>query len=122
MNESDPRVLGRGLLIWWWIAIAASTPLFIRTLWEETLLTWREGPQMIGFTIAHVHPEILLLGVLGYLATLAWLVTAVVLFLKRRKRPSGVQLAYLAIAVGGFAVSLVPYRFWASLGGVKVAT
>ena len=33
--------------------------------WEQTWLTWTHGQQMFGFSLAHQHPELLLLGFLG---------------------------------------------------------
>jgi hypothetical protein len=117
---SERRVFGRGLVIWWRLALAASAPLYVRILWEQTALTWQRGPQMIGFSLAHQHPEILLLGLVGYVGMLAWLVAAGVSALWRRSLPKGVQLAYLIITVVAVLIALVPYHIWAGLGGVTV--
>ena len=37
----------------------------LESVYEETILTWRGGPQMIGFTIAHVYPWFLIIGILA---------------------------------------------------------
>ena len=117
---TERPVFGRGLVIWWWVALAASVPLYLRILWEQTALTWQRGPQMIGFSLAHQHPEIVLLGLVGYVGMLVWLVAAGVSALRRRSLPKGVQLAYVVITVAAVLVALVPYRIWAGLGGVTV--
>ena len=117
---SERRVFGRSLVIWWWLALAASAPLYVHILWEQTALTWQRGPQMIGFSLAHQHPEIILLGLVGYAGMLVWLVAAGMSALRRRSLPKGVQLAYLVVTVVAVLVAFVPYHIWASLGGVTV--
>jgi hypothetical protein len=75
---------------------------------------------MIGFSLAHQHPEIMFLGLVGYAGMLVWLVAAGVSALRRRSLPKGVQLAYLVVTVVAVLVAFVPYQIWASLGGVTV--
>lgn len=120
MNRRDDRVFGRRLVLWWWAALAASAPLYVRILWEQTALTWRRGPQMIGFSLAHQHPEILFLGLVGYVGMVAWLIAAGVSAVRRRSLPQGVQLAYLVVTLVAVLVAFVPYEIWAGLGGVTV--
>lgn len=43
------------------IAIIGSTVLAARLIWEMTWLTWHQGPQMIGFSLAHSVAALLLL-------------------------------------------------------------
>jgi hypothetical protein len=98
---ADHRVFGRGLIIWWWSAFIAAAPLYFRLLWEQTYLTWQKGPQMIGFSLAHQHPEVLLVGLAGYAAMCGWLVVAFAIiralwFLGRPRRRFGA----VVIAVG----------------------
>jgi hypothetical protein len=75
---------------------------------------------MIGFSLAHQHPEIILLGLVGYAGMLVWVVAAVVCALYRRSLPKGAQLAYLVVTVVAVLVAFVPYRIWAGLGGVTL--
>ena len=117
---SEDRVFGRKLVIWWWLALAASAPLYVRILWEQTALTWRRGPQMIGFSLAHQHPEIILLGLVGYAGMIGWLVVAGVSALRRGSVPKGVHLVYVIVTIVAVLVALVPYEIWARLGGVTV--
>jgi hypothetical protein len=120
MNSDEGRVFGRRLVLWWWVAVAASAPLYLRLLWEQTALTWQRGPQMVGFSLAHQHPEVLFIGLAGYVGMMAWLIAAGVSTLRRRSLPQGVQLAYLVVALVGVLVAFVPYEIWAGLGGVTV--
>jgi hypothetical protein len=117
---SEGRVFGSSLVLWWWVALTASAPLYLRMLWEQTALTWQRGPQMIGFSLAHQHPEILFLGLIGYAGMMAWLVAAGVTTLRRRSLPRGVQLAYLLVTLVAVLVAFVPYEIWAGLGGITV--
>jgi len=117
---ANRKVFGRGLIIWWWLALIAAAPLYFRLLWEQTFLTWQRGPQMIGFSLGHQHPEVLFLGLVGYVAMCAWLTVAFAIMLRRRELPKGVQATYLSVTVAAVLIALVPYGFWASLGGVSV--
>jgi hypothetical protein len=49
------------LRIWGILAWPGALYLVLRIVWEETLLTWRQGPQMVGFSLAHTGPLIPLL-------------------------------------------------------------
>src|SRR5688572_11951828 len=110
---SERRVFSRSLIIWWWLALAASAPLYVRILWEQTALTWRRGPQMIGFSLAHQHPEVIFLGLVGYMGMMSWLVAAGVSALRQRLLPKGVQIAYFIVTVVAALLAFVPYQFWA---------
>jgi len=43
------------------VLIIGTTALAARLIWEMTWLTWREGPQMVGFSLAHGYGGVLLL-------------------------------------------------------------
>jgi hypothetical protein len=50
----------KALPTWLWVLLIAALPgtiLFAcRLVYEETLMTWRQGEQMVGFTLMHVFP------------------------------------------------------------------
>ena len=86
--------------------------LAVRIVWEETLLTLREGPQMLGFSLAH-GPGVILLFALPLL--IAWLAVAfvtMVVSLSRRKRLS--RGFWLTVVCAGvvLGVSALPATFW----------
>ena len=120
MNTPDDKQrLAKWLVVWWWIAFVVAAPLYLRLLWEETLLTWSQGRQMVGFSLAHLYPEILLLGLAGYALFIAWLIAAVVFLAAKKRRLARSAMTYLVLPVVAAALNFVPYDFWAKLGGVK---
>lgn len=115
-----PRPLPIGLTVWWWVAVILSCPLYVRLLWEETILTWQRGPQVIGFSLVHQNLEVLMLDLLGNGLAIAWMLTVVVLFSFKRRRPSMRAIVYFSIFAVGTALESVPYEYWARLGGVEL--
>ena len=67
-------------LIWFFFAPLAI--LFAgRVMWEETVWTWERGPQMVGFSLLHIHPLFAITGALCCYLTMLWLA------LRRRYTP-----------------------------------
>ena len=91
--------------------------LALETLWEETILTGRDGPQMVGFTIAHIFPFILLAPLGLALWFLIALVIGLVAFIKRTCPPKLFWLSLLSSAIALGAL-LIPETFvrWAFAG------
>jgi|HubBroStandDraft_6_1064221.scaffolds.fasta_scaffold804337_1 hypothetical protein len=100
------------------IAVIISAPLVVRLVYEQTVLTWHEGWQMVGFSIAHVHPELLIVGGLGLLGLhifiLAWLVSSVAG--RVRGRNASMQNITLATVAAVLLLLLyIPYAGWVTL-------
>jgi ankyrin repeat protein len=74
MSNRESSGLPSSVLIGGWIVLFVAIPFVGRILWEETFLTCERGPQMIGFSMAHTMPALMLLGVLGLLMAHIWLV------------------------------------------------
>ena len=106
-------------VVWWWLALSTSAPLFLRLLWEQTLLTWKSGRQMVGFSLAHQGQGLLLIGLIGDTLVIAWLIATAIYLLLKRKRPSNGTVVLLSIPIAAIALSFIPYDFWANLGGVE---
>jgi len=94
------------------ILILASAALAVRLIWEMTALTWREGPQMVGFALSH------LLGALPFLAPaglVCWLVAMFVVILVRllRRKPV-IRTVWMMFALGLVVVVVLalPQGFW----------
>ncbi len=83
-----------------------------RTVWEETWLSLEQGPQMIGFALAHgpfaVFLIVPLLLVVWFIPAL--IVAAVALW--RRRRLSGLYWATISLAVVAFCLLILPPAFW----------
>jgi hypothetical protein len=108
------------LLKFWWVAFVLGGVAVVEQVWEQTFLTWRHGPQMIGFTLLHVYPELAILGIIGYYLMIVWLLTAASFLAIRKAFPVPGHLPFLFLPLIAIALSVVPYSFWASLGGVQV--
>ena len=90
-------------------AISCAAPMILEMVWEETILTWQSGPQMLGFTVTHVFPFLLLFGFLGVAGLafylLLWLGSLLMDVV--RKRPlqrSGLWVALAACLLLGLLV------------------
>jgi len=60
--------------------------LAVRMVWEETSLTIQEGPQMVGFSLAHGPGAVLLF---APIILVIWIATAIVVLLIGLLRCSG---------------------------------
>jgi hypothetical protein len=104
------------LALWLWLwgvpTICGSAILVARLVWEETALTWRSGPQMLGFSLAHgsgallfLFPPMLLLWIFASAILIAW-------HLYKKRRILRQQWLLLGVAAAVLTVMSVPYGFW----------
>jgi hypothetical protein len=95
-----------------WAAITLTAILAGRIVWEETFLTIQQGPQMLGFSLAHGPGAVLFL---APIVLLLWILAAIVVLVVClvRKRPLS-RWYWLtlgsAIAIIGFLS--IPSVFW----------
>jgi hypothetical protein len=99
------------------VAIGVPAVLFTailagRMLWEETFLTFRQGPQMLGFSLAHGRGALLFLApfLLCLWLFVALITTAVCLWRKRSQ--SRWYWLTLASAIVTLGVLSIPPAFW----------
>jgi hypothetical protein len=86
--------------------------LTVRIVWEETALTLQQGPQMIGFSLAHGYYAPLLL---APLVTVIWLLIAVIVVVRRhlKSQPASPTLiSLIGLAVLSLVVLSLPDAFW----------
>jgi hypothetical protein len=111
-----------GIRVWGGIAILSSAGLAGRLVWEQTALTWRYGPQMVGFSLVHGSGAILLL---SPLLLLSWLVVVVTLTVRAKVKSKGITwkrwaaFAFAFIVLGGM---LLPYGFWQRVFVARLAS
>jgi hypothetical protein len=90
--------------------------LAMRLIWEMTALSWEQGPQMIGFSLAHGNGPFLLLFFPPLL--LIWLLFAAVYLgwsLWKVRRIDLVSLQAVISAIALFAILGLPQGFWIRL-------
>ena len=98
-----------------WLASLFSLSLGFELVYEQTILTWQNGPQMVGFSLAHIHGEFLAVGMLATLMVHAWLAIFIGLALYRLSH--GVRISvggwmqFVALTLGAI-MFYVPYSGW----------
>jgi Ankyrin repeats (3 copies) len=89
----------------------AAAILVARILYEETILTWVSGPQMVGFAMAHgALAPIFIVGSIALPGILLWLAVSLVLLMWKKLRLLDWIPAILSILL--MALLSVPYETW----------
>ncbi len=115
-NLMEERRWYQPLRVIGWFVLAVAALYDLRLVYEQTLLTWKDGPQMVGFSMVHVFPVLLLLGALGFLGCSSWIASFLFFALRNRVIHGGplaaalwLQALVVALAV---AIPLIPYSAW----------
>jgi Ankyrin repeats (many copies) len=110
------------LAFWGMVALPGAAYLSFRLAWEQTFLSWKRGPQMVGFSLAHTGPFFELL--LSYVCLLVWLAIVLALTVWRMARGAKVSwVRWASVAGVAFVLILgaVPYAAWMRLFAGKIA-
>jgi hypothetical protein len=99
-------MLGKGAMPDWlgayWLLFAPVALLFSgRILWEKTVWTRSRGPQMVGFSLIHIHPMFFVLGMVCSLALAIWLFPGIAYAVARRKE---MRISDLVMILGALIV------------------
>jgi hypothetical protein len=70
-----------------------------RIAWEKTVLTINRGPQMVGFSLAHIHPVFFIVGILCSYLLIIWLLPAFVYSTVNRNRITVLDVAMVIVAL-----------------------
>lgn len=103
--STSVRLLGACLMI-------GSLVLACRLVWEMTVLTWREGLQAVGFSVAHLAPTLYLLGIFSAVGSAIWCLVVLVcaaLHLRTLARLDWFLLVLSGVVIGSVTV---PYSAW----------
>jgi hypothetical protein len=92
----------------WFCLAPVALPFAARIGWEKTALTISEGPQMVGFSLSHIHPIFLLFGTLASLLMMVWLVTALIFLVVRRKSIAKFEIVLTCITILAATAILIP--------------
>lgn len=96
--------------------------LFCRLVWEQTVWTWENGPQMVGFSLAHGGGAVLFLFPIGFMVWTLGLVIATISSLFKKKRISRGRWLSIGAIVVLFAVGSLPEGFWERVFVSRMAT
>ena len=103
-SKQFPKLL---TVIWWFVYLPLAA-LEARILYEQTWWTYTRGEQMIGFSMAHQLPELLLLGLAGWLGCVLWCIIALAFFIGRRTHIPTISRLQFALAAITLLLPFVP--------------
>ena len=101
------------LKVWRFFSFPIAALFAARITWEKTVWTWSRGPQMVGFSLMHIHPFFAIVGMVSCLAVMVWLLPAIPIAIARRKTISVTDVAMVACAVLVAAAVVIPDNFFA---------
>jgi len=93
--------------------VAATWAYAARLVWEQTVLSWERGPQMVGFSL--MHSGLGLLFVPAFYAGFLWLGITLIVATRTRSLGGKSGLAMLLAFLLAWGVLAVPYGFWQRL-------
>jgi hypothetical protein len=109
------------LILWGVLAFPGTIYLVGRLVWEQTLLTWQHGPQMVGYSLIHTGPvRFLLLSLLMWVVLIFALIARLVYRLFKKRRISFASLVALILSISLIGILLLPYSFWQRLFAGKL--
>jgi hypothetical protein len=93
--------------------------LAVRLIWEQTLLSWNRGPQMVGFSLTHSGVGVLLF--VALILAFFWFV-AMLVFIGIRRRVGGkLALVTVSICALSLAALSIPYSWWQTAFASRLA-
>ncbi|MGC4056344.1 MAG: ankyrin repeat domain-containing protein [Paludibaculum sp.] len=105
----------RSLLVSGVVTLLASSPFLARLFYEEVVLTYEQGPQMLGFSMMHIMPYAIIFGFLSLIALHIWILIALAEIVcaawKRQRLRRAVEFV-LAVALFSVLLAYTPYGWW----------
>jgi len=97
-----------------WLFLSPLGLLFAaRIAWEKTIWTWTRGPQMVGFSLMHIHPLLGILGALSCSLLLLWLIPAGFCAIRRRRDVTLFDIGMLGCCLFALLAVALPDAFFA---------
>lgn len=98
-----------------WICLAPLGLSFAgRIAWEKTVWTVSRGPQMVGFSLMHIHPGFSIGGALCSYLLMLWLVPALLYSTANRNRVSALEITMVVLTVFVAAAIVTPDTLFVS--------
>jgi hypothetical protein len=85
-----------------------------RIAWEKTVWTINRGPQMVGFRLMHIHPELFIVGILCSYLLILWPLPALVYSTVNRTRITAFDVAMVILALFVAVAIFTPDALFAS--------
>jgi len=89
--------------------------LAARLIYEQTYLTWSEGPQMVGYALAHAFSGLLMLGLLCMMICLIAFISGLVFVAWKRSKITVLDWVLLGLLATFTFWIFVPYGTWQAL-------
>lgn len=86
---------------------------------QQTVVSWKHGPQMVGWALIHSGIGVLL--ILAMYAALAWAAVTALIAIFSRTRRNMTSIAGAVIVAVSTAMASAPYGFWVSLFADRIA-
>lgn len=97
-----------------WLLLAPIGSLFAaRIAWEKTVWTWTRGPQMVGFSLMHIHPLFGIVGIICSLLLMLWLIPALIYVILRRHVCSKAEIAMVVLSLLETVAIILPDTLFA---------
>src|SRR5260370_8574360 len=109
---SDPGLLPAWARVCGWLFLIGQTLFISRIVYESTVLTCVDGPQMVGFSMAHGGHSFFLLGLLFRPFRALFFLVALVFGALKRLRFTLREWVLMAALLVRFSFLFVPYRVW----------
>jgi|GEM_PF-4425893 hypothetical protein len=96
-----------------WLLLAPLGFLFTtRIAYEKTVLTWLNGPQMIGFSMMHMFPTFFIFGALSCYGLMIWPLIAAYFLIRRFRAISITDIAMSMLCILAIVITAIPDNFF----------
>lgn len=75
---------------------------FGRMTYEGIFLTYKYGPQMIGFSLIHLHPILYIFMILSFLGSIIWIIIYSIWMIKvlsAKSKPKGIWIFFSTVLI-----------------------
>jgi hypothetical protein len=114
MKVTDQRVgFSKPWAVTGYLLLGGAAIFVGRVVYEETILTWVNGPQMIGFAMMHgALPFMLITGFIGVAGSLLWAAVSLVLLIRRRFIVPITDWIPIPLLLFLVVLLVIPYEDW----------
>ncbi len=115
MQQDVPPRLPLAITLLGWVALPGAVAAAARLFYEQGILTWQQGPQMVGFSLVHIYPGLFIFMIGSVLLAHVYLIlafAAVIWRAARKMSTSWINWLQIALAIVCIGVFYIPYSAW----------